>query len=310
MNKKIKGIELVWLSQTDLTNLNSGEGGTNLVDVKKFLKDGIDYPYVSGQAMRFYLREAVRKDLPEGKFMCTPNDKGENCGDEKKCMNCDLFGYMLPKKGEGAGVRVSPVKVSPAMGLLPLDDNSTIDFLTRKKHKAVGEKTEGDIVNVELGVNIYKCGVSIDIRRVGTNEELDEESKVLNLNSFINDDERKQRIISVLEGIRFISDYSKQSRLLTDFTPDIILGTSQTRYSHRLQKSFEIDAEKNLNLERFAAIIEDMKDYCDIYFGLLPGILTNEAEIKSKAEELKLKILTPSEVINKLVKKLEENKDN
>jgi len=80
----IKGIELVWLSQTDLTNLNSGEGGTNLVDVKKYLKDGIDYPYVSGQAMRFYLREAVRRDLPEDEFMCTPNDKGENCGNEKK----------------------------------------------------------------------------------------------------------------------------------------------------------------------------------------------------------------------------------
>jgi len=300
----IKGIELVWLSQTDLTNLNSGEGGTNLVDVKKYLKDGIDYPYVSGQAMRFYLREAVRRDLPEDEFMCTPNDKGENCGNEKKCMNCDLFGYMLPKKGEGASVRVSPVKVSPAMGLLPLDDNSTIDFLTRKKHKAVGEKTVGDIVNVELGVNIYKCGVSIDIRRVGTNEELDEESKVLNLNSFINDDERNQRIISVLEGIRFISDYSKQSRLLTDFTPDIILGASQTRYSHRLQKAFEIDKEKNLNLERFAAVIEDMKDYCDIYFGLLPGVLTNEAEIKSKAKELNLEILTPSEVIKKIAQKL------
>jgi len=223
---------------------------------------------------------------------------------KKKCMNCDLFGYMLPKKGEGASVRVSPVKVSPAMGLLPLDDNSTIDFLTRKKHKAVGEKTVGDIVNVELGVNIYKCGVSIDIRRVGTNEELDEESKVLNLNSFINDDERNQRIISVLEGIRFISDYSKQSRLLTDFTPDIILGASQTRYSHRLQKAFEIDKEKNLNLERFAAVIEDMKDYCDIYFGLLPGVLTNEAEIKSKAKELNLEILTPSEVIKKIAQKL------
>ncbi|MBC8526916.1 MAG: type I-B CRISPR-associated protein Cas7/Cst2/DevR [Candidatus Cloacimonetes bacterium] len=306
----MKGIELVWLSQTDLTNLNSGEGGTNLVDVKKYLKNGIDYPYVSGQAMRFYLREAVRRDLPEKNFMCTPNDKGENCGDEEKCMNCDLFGYMLPKKGEGAGVRVSPVKVSPAMGLLPLEDNSTIDFLTRKKHKAVGEKTEGDIVNVELGINIYKCGVSIDIRRVGTNEELDEKSKVLNLNSFINDDERKQRIISVLEGIQFISDYSKQSRLLTDFTPDIILGASQTRYSHRLQKAFEIDAEKNLNLERFAAVIEDMKDYCDIYFGLLPGILTNETKIKSKAKELDLEILTPSDVIKKLVQKLEENNDN
>lgn len=301
MNNNIKGIELVWLSQTDLTNLNSGEGGTNLVDVKKYLKNGVEYPYVSGQAMRFYLREAIRRNLSKDEFMCTPNDKGENCGDEKKCINCDLFGYMLPKKGEGAGVRVSPVKMSPAMGLLPLEENSTIDFLTRKKHKAVGEKAEGDIVNVELGVNIYKCGISVDIRRVGTNEELNEETKVLSLKPFIEDDEKEKRIIKVLNAIQFISDYSKQSRLLTDFTPDFILGATQTRYSHRLQKAIELDEEKNLNLDRFSVIVSEMKDYCNIYFGLIPGIIANENEVKSKAEELKIEILTPNEVINKLV---------
>lgn len=301
MNKTIRGIELVWLSKTDLTNLNSGEGGTNLVDVKKYLKDGIEYPYVSGQAMRFYLRESIRRDLSENEFMCTPNDKGENCGDEKKCINCDLFGYMLPKKGEGAGIRVSPVKVSPAMGLLPLDENSTIDFLTRKKHKAVGEKTEGDIVNVELGINIYKCGISIDIRRVGTNEELDEESKVLLLKPFIEDNEKERRITKVLNAVQFISDYSKQSRLLTDFTPDIILGTSQTRYSHRLQKAFEFDEKKNLNLDKFSSIVSEMKDYCDVYFGFIPGVVANEDKVKSKVEELGIEILTPKGVIDKLV---------
>ena len=304
MNNNIKGIELVWLSQTDLTNLNSGEGGTNLVDVKKYLKDGVEYPYVSGQAMRFYLREAIRRNLYKDEFMCTPNDKGENCGDEKKCMNCDLFGYMLPKKGKGAGVRVSPVKVSTAMGLLPLDENSTMDFLTRKKHKAVGEKAEGDIVNVELGVNTYKCGISIDIRRVGINEELDEESKVLLLKPFIEDNERKKRIINALEGIQYISDYSKQSRLLTDFTPDVILGATQTRYSHRLQKAFELDEKKSLNLDRFSAIVSEMKDYCNIYFGIIPGIIANENEVNSKTKELGLEILTPKEVINKLVNEI------
>ena len=308
MNNNIKGIELVWLSKTDLTNLNSGEGGTNLVDVKKYLKYGVEFPYVSGQAMRFYLREAIRRNLSDTEFMCTPNDKGENCGDEEKCINCDLFGYMLPKKGEGAGVRVSPVKVSPAMGLLPLDENSTIDFLTRKKHKAVGEKAEGDIVNVELGVNIYKCGISIDIRRVGTNEELDEESKILSLKPFIDDDKREKRINKVLNAVQFISDYSKQSRLLTDFTPDIVLGASQTRYSHRLQKAFELDEKRNLNLDRFSTIVNEMKDYCNIYFGIIPGIIVNENEVKTKAEELGIETLTPQGVIDKLVNDISETK--
>ncbi|GAB4376995.1 MAG: type I-B CRISPR-associated protein Cas7/Cst2/DevR [Calditrichia bacterium] len=301
MNNDIKGIELVWLTQTDLTNLNAGEGGTNLVDVKKYTKNGTEYPYVSGQAMRFYLREAVRRSLVEDQFMCTPNDKGENCGDHQKCMNCDLFGYMLPKKGEGAGVRVSPVKVSTAMGLFPLEKNSTIDFLTRKKRKEAGEKASGDIVNVELGVNLYKCGISVDVQRVGVVEELDEKTKEVSYQSFVDDEERKKRINAVLRGVQYLSDYSKQARLLTDFTPDVILGASQRIYSHRLQKAFEQDDEGNVNLDRFKAVVEDLKEYSHLYFGILPGSITNESSLIQTTENLGLEVLKPHEVINKVL---------
>lgn len=297
----IKGIELVWLSQTNLTNLNAGEGGTNLVDVKKYSKDGIEYPYVSGQAMRFYLRESVRRSLEANQFMCTPNDKGENCGEPEKCMNCDLFGYMLPKKGEGAGVRVSPVKVSTAMGLYPLDSNSTIDFLTRKKRKEGGEKASGDIVNVELGVNLYKCGISIDVERVGVIEKLNEETKVLSYEPFIDSDEKKKRINAVLNGIKYLSDYSKQARLLTDFTPDLILTAKQSKYSHRLQKAFEINNEGKINIERFEMIIKEMKEYSEIFFGLLPGVINNENEIKEVASKVNIEVLEPGEVITKVL---------
>lgn len=303
MNNQLKGIELVWLTETDLTNLNAGEGGTNIVDVKKFRKQGIEYPYVSGQAMRFYLREALRRELEQGKFMCTPNDKGETCGKINECLNCDLFGFMTTIKGTGAVTRVSPVKVSPAMGLLPLDDNSTIDFLTRKKRVEVGEKATGDIVNVELGLNIYKCGVSIDIRRIGYEEEVDQESKVLKFVDKLSEDgaERKYRIKSVVSGIKYLADYSKQARLLTDFTPDVILGSIQQRYSHRLQKAFEIDNNKTLNIDRFKSIVNDMKSYGTIYFGLLPGLLDNEQHVQEAASELELQVLQPQQVFENII---------
>ena len=38
---EIKGINMVWLSEVDLTNLNSGEGESNFVDVKKFKKGSV-----------------------------------------------------------------------------------------------------------------------------------------------------------------------------------------------------------------------------------------------------------------------------
>jgi len=304
MNNQIKGIELVWLSRTDLTNMNSGEGGTNFVDVKKYKKSGVEYPYVSGQAMRHYLRAAVRRELSTNEFMCLPNDDGEGCGDEEKCINCDLFGYMHTIKGTGANVRVSPVKLSPAMGLLPMDDNSTLDFLTRKKFKAEDEKAGGDIVNVELGVNTYKCGISVDLVRVGAKEKADDESKTLKIESVIDDETKKQRVINLLNAIMLISDYSKQSRLLTDFAPDVLIGCAQKKYSHRLQKALEIDRNGNLKIDRFEAIIKEMKEYCEVYFGILPGILNNESDVKTKATSLGLEILTPGDVIKKLIGKL------
>lgn len=47
---------------------------------------------------------------------------------------------MTTIKNKGADVRTSPIKISPAIGLLPFEDNSNIDFLTRKHRVGEGEK--------------------------------------------------------------------------------------------------------------------------------------------------------------------------
>ena len=297
-----KGINVVWLSEVDLTNLNSGEGESNYIDVKKYKKDGIEYPYVSGQAMRHYFREAIRRTTD--KYMCVPNDKGETCRDIEKCIGCDLFGFMTTIKSKGSVVRVSPLKVSPAIGLLSFEDNSTVDFLTRSKYKEIGEKTGGDIVNVELGTNIYKCGISIDIERVGGEEEINDSERKLVINYKVDENERKERIKLILNAIRYLSDYSKQSRLLTDFTPDILVASIQDKYSHRLQKALEIDENRNLNVNRLKEILEDVKEYGEIYVGMISGVVANEDEVKDVLNGLELEVLTPSKALHEVINKL------
>ena len=305
----MKGIGIVWLSKTDLTNMNSGEGESNLIDVKKYKKNGEEFPYVSGQAMRFYLKEAIRRNLEAEEYMCVPNEKGETCGDIKKCIGCDLFGFMLTTKGEkrgegGASVRVSPIKVSPAMGLLPFDENSTLDFLTRKHRKETGEM-EGDIVNVEIGTNIYKVGMSIDIRRVGAEEEITEDRQV-EIKNHIQKEEKAKRIKKSVESIRYLTDYSKQARLLTDFSPDIILIALQEIYSHRIQKAFSLNQNLELDVERLKAIIKDVKEYSDsLYFGILPNVIKNEEEVRKAIEELGIEVNTPDEAIKNALDNIE-----
>lgn len=305
----MKCISIVWLSQTDLTNLNAGEGEANLIDVKKYKKNGIEYPYVSGQAMRYYIKEAIRRNLGD-EYMCVPNDKGETCGNIQQCIGCDLFGFMTTiKKGTilpghpqghpgGAITRVSPVKVSPAIGLLPFEDNAVVDFLTRRHRMAEGEMS-GDIVNVEIGVNLYKCGIAIDVLRVGGEEVIDEEQRTVKIDHYLDNEGRKRRISKVLEAIRYLSDYSKQARLLTDFTPDLILIAFQDVYSHRLQKALSM-SNGGLDLERLEAVINDVKEYSPkIIAGVLPGIIENEKEIKTTLEGLGVEIESTNNAIKK-----------
>lgn len=308
MRNDLKAVSLVWLSKTGLTNLNSGEGGSQLIDIKRYRWQGKEYPYVSGQAMRFYLKEAIRREVPSSS-VCTPNDIGETCRDVRNCILCDLFGYMgvirreAGKRG-GADIRLSPVKVSPAMGLLPYDENAVVDFLTRR-HRLQEGQLEGDIVNVELAVNIYKAGVCVDLLRLGRIEELKRGEDDINRIEFkevVPEEERKQRLSLLLSAIADFSDYSKQARLLTDFTPDILLAAAQNNYSHRLQKALSLENDCKLNLTVLQQIIREVKkESLKIFAGLLDGVITNGDEVKELLKEEGVELLdTPREALESL----------
>ncbi|MFA0781745.1 MAG: hypothetical protein YYHSYBAR_000136 [Candidatus Fervidibacter sacchari] len=319
----LKAIQLVWLSKTGLTNLNSGEGGSNLVDIKKFRYAGQEFPYVSGQAMRFYLKEAIRRHLrPEE--ACVPDEQGETCGRIAECVLCDLFGFMWTERAERRGegrshVRTSPVKVSPAIGLQPLDATMTMDFLTRRPRGTIIEAGEArSVVNVELAVNIYKAGICVDVQRVGREEELidltgAEEARRgfpirgVQLRDYVDDYERVRRITLLLDAIKDFSDYSKQARLLTDFIPDFLVIALQKNYSHRLQKVLELqgDGTARLNVELLRQIIAEVREDLlvidnrpAIWAGMVEGILENAEEVRQALEEADVPILLPREAIN------------
>ncbi|RLA79349.1 MAG: type I-B CRISPR-associated protein Cas7/Cst2/DevR, partial [Deltaproteobacteria bacterium] len=197
------------------------------------------------------------------------------------------------------------VKVSPAMGLLPFEDNAVVDFLTRRHRMGEGEM-RGDIVNVEIGINLYKCGIAIDIARIGGEEKVDEKTRSVKIEYYVDNDARKKRVFKVIEMLRYLSDYSKQARLLTDFTPDIILIAFQDVYSHRLQKAFRLKNGK-LDLERIEAVINDIKEYSPkIIAGILPGVIENEDEVRAKLEELEVEVKSTNEAIKEALNYLDE----
>ena len=90
--------------ETELTNMNAGEGSSNLKEIKTY-NNGL--PYISGQSMR-HVRESIKREHFD-EFKCTPEYP---CGDIENCWTCDLFGYLAP----GDSKRWSPIKASPALG--------------------------------------------------------------------------------------------------------------------------------------------------------------------------------------------------
>jgi len=186
--------------------------------------------------------------------------------------------------------------------LLPFDENANVDFLTRRHRVSEGGKMEGDIVNVEIGTNIYKGGISIDMVRIGANEKIDEAKRTVSIENIINVPEKDKRVKKLLVALRYMTDYSKQARLLTDFSPDVIAISLQNKYSHRLQKLFELNNGRELNIPRLNEILDDVLEFSDtILFGMVSGVIANEAEVRNAVTAKGIKVKAPNEVINEAI---------
>lgn len=79
-----------------LSALNSGEGYGNVITLKKYSHNGHAYPYISGQSIRFALRNAIREHVGSNNA-CIYDEDGHSCGKPQTCVLCDLMGFMKAK---------------------------------------------------------------------------------------------------------------------------------------------------------------------------------------------------------------------
>lgn len=307
-----KNLEISWIFETDLTNMNAGEGSTNLKEIKTY-NNGL--PYISGQSMRHALRESIRRENKEN-FKCTPEYP---CGDIKNCWTCDLFGYLLPKDG---AKRWSPIKASPALG--QIRNQITTDLIFRMvedikcpncnesiyplaaRSKGVKNIKKGDkltcpncnkkvespydirqaLAYKQLIKNIYKTSLSVDLANIGLEEvpKVDMDNDKLNGTEIIKDigdNERKERIKEILNGVYNLSDFANQSREMVNASPDFVIIGLQKQYNHRLASSIKLDEDGNININQLKSVIDDALKMEDtkIYIGLINGIIKNEEEL-------------------------------
>lgn len=330
-----KSLEISWLFETDLTNMNSGEGNSNLKEIKSY-NNGL--PYISGQSMRHALRSSMKREN-KNEFKCTPEFP---CGDVENCWTCDLFGYLLPSSGDK---RWSPIKASPALGQIRYPITTDLIFRMVEDIKCpkcnskiypLNARENSDSINKgdnlicpncnsnfeapyairqalaykQLIKNIYKTNLSIDLVNIGlveipkiVNDNLSGVEQLIN----IDDSERIKRIKAIIEGIYNLSDFANQSREMVNASPDFVIIGLQKQYNHRLASTLKLDEEGNLDVNHFKSVIDDSlkMEGTKIFIGYIEGIIKNEDEFNKYINKLNCdKIILcdgPRDAFNKVI---------
>ena len=308
-NTTLKGIALVWLSKTDLSNLNAGEGGGgNVTELKTY--DNGRKPYASGQSVRHALRKAIHRNNPDV-FLCVPETP---CTNVAECWLCDLFGFLKPKSGECAGKRWSPIKATPALGQVASD--IVTDMLTRMSDKEKEDKKTLDqrLVYVQIMANVYRIGLSLDVANIGKVVTPQYEGKGKNATfkeweTTVEIDKQKkiERTIAVLEAVGGLADFAKQARNAISLTPDIFIASTHTRYSHRTLRALELDDDGNVNTKTLRVILQDLEDDgAKVFCGYTPGVVENDDVFTQVLDDFRIDAYNPLRALKNLTTHVQE----
>lgn len=300
----LKGVAIVWLSKTDLSNLNAGEGGGgNVTELKTY--DNGRKPYASGQSVRHALREAIHRNNP-GVFLCVPETP---CTQVAECWLCDLFGFLNPIAEKGFNRRWSPIKVTPALGQIASD--IVTDLLIRMSDKEKEDKETSDqrIAYVQMMANVYRVGLSLDVANVGKVVEPQYEGKGKNATFKgwettveIGPTVKVERAVAVLDALGGIADFAKQARNAASLAPDIFIASTHTRYSHRTLRALELDEKGEVKTEVLQVILQDLRDDdAEIFCGFTPGVVQNDTALTQLLDEFGVEIVNPIRALKNLI---------
>lgn len=249
---------LTFLTHVDFGNHNAGEGGSQLSDLKKVG----NRPYISGQAYRHGIKEALREVVDDPDSVdCTPRYA---CGAISDCKLCDIFGYMNNDLGDDdpPEKRLSPLRVSPLVG--QYERPITSDMILQYDE---GEDADNRIGYREMTENVFHGGLMIDVPAIGCREnssveESDESTEVYerSFDDEIDEEERAARVGELLEAVRNTSQLAGQARHMADFMPDFVVATAQNQYNQRIMNAIRVDEETGeVNTQVLESVLNDLQ---------------------------------------------------
>ncbi|KAA6350676.1 hypothetical protein EZS27_001904 [termite gut metagenome] len=341
-NIKTQGFILLDVDAVALNNAGKSNStmNDNGVATKTITKNGKMYVYVSGQAWRYWWREALQKNLNwrlspvtrESKIAFTNANPIEYPDD-------DVFGYMraatekvIDEKGKEKNVNITVTRVSP------LKNSAIISVAATRpvENWSSMARQEGDAVpySKQEYSAIMKGMFSVDLAMVGTfsnynrtgymnlSKKLKEDA--LAKGSIEIDDEfvtgqkliqlekatRESRIIDTIQVLKYISGGAMQTDNLGDVTPKfIILATTATGnhpFTHVAKTKGAYDDIAILNIDGLREVLKEYRDTFigQVFIGKRNGFLNDEdGSLKALVEEEEYKDWVVLGAVNEVIDK-------
>ncbi|ADG13585.1 CRISPR-associated autoregulator, DevR family [Methanocaldococcus infernus ME] len=183
----------------------------NKVVVKK-LKCGRDsYAYVSAQAWRYWWRLTLKEHF---NWELSPVEKveGKNQVYTKanpiKYPDDDIFGYMKAME-DFTVTRISPLKNTPLISILPVRNSLTSDFANTSRH-------EGDpvIYEMEFYSTVLKGAFSLDLDAVGRFSLIDKAGfrNIIDFEKYKEDKKKSKKLEKIRKEINWDEEYLKAAK--------------------------------------------------------------------------------------------------
>ncbi|WP_297467637.1 type I-B CRISPR-associated protein Cas7/Cst2/DevR [Thermococcus sp.] len=299
----MKAIEVVTLTKVEGANLNSN-GTEGVIAVLKKVRDPVDgreYVRVSGQSVKYHLRQLL-KELGWELSQVVPKSEGGqkvivSLGEPQNYIDDDLFGYMIAKKVDGKNAtlrRTAVVRTNGMISLFPYQEDR--DFGVR--YDPSGDNH--NIYETEITTNVMRGNFFIELDRLGVFKEGLEVPRLEGLEVrkvrdatgkevtlyVLPREEREKRLRAILEAIMQYYGGAKLSNFFTKVYPEVMVVAILRRKIPVIGdalcvKEGYVDGKLVLDVERLKETVETFSDNIDkLYIGLFESRFANVDELK------------------------------
>lgn len=315
-------VDVVALNNAGKSVMSNFDNG---IATKTIIKNGRTYTYVSGQAVRYWWRNTLQKNLDWNLSPVIREDKiAYTNANPLQYPDDDVFGYMRAaseeiedSKGKKKKVNVTVTRISPlknsaivsATAVRPVENWSS---MARQDGDSVpyGKQEYSAIMRGMFSLDLGMVGTFSNYNKTGyqnLSEKLKEELAEIGGNETFDDpyvpnhkmlqlplETRKQRAIDTIKALKYLSGGAMQTNNMGDVTPKfVILATTTTGnhpFSHVVSSEGEREERVKLNIAGIKEIIEEYRDTFvgKIFIGKRSGFMDDyDKELQALQNEYK-----------------------